>query len=219
MVVGLFMFVYVYMPNTRVRLWPAFVGAVSGGVLWAAGGALFARIVVYSTKTAAVYAGFAVVLLFLVWLYLSWLICCSARSSRSTCSIRAPAHGHEDIPMTGALRERLAMSVMFLVGERFIAGGARWSINELAERLNVPGTVLANCCRRSRRTTRLTRRTTRSLPRATSRPFNWAQSSTRSATNGEPAPAQARAVAAADDAANRADAALLESVRGRSCAT
>ena len=37
-------------------------------------GAMFTRIVVYSTQTMAIYAGFAVVLLFLLWLYLSWLI-------------------------------------------------------------------------------------------------------------------------------------------------
>ena len=72
--IALFWFLYTYMPNTKVRLGPAFVGAVFGGALWAAVGALFARIVIYSAKTAAVYAGFAVVLLFLLWLYLSWLM-------------------------------------------------------------------------------------------------------------------------------------------------
>ena len=31
---------------------------------------------------------------------------------------------------------------MYLVGERFVAGGQRWTINDLAERLDVPGSVL-----------------------------------------------------------------------------
>ncbi len=47
----------------------ASIGALFGGALWATVGAMFARIVVYSTKTMAIYAGFAVVLLFLLWLY------------------------------------------------------------------------------------------------------------------------------------------------------
>ena len=84
MVVALFAFIYLYVPNTRVRLVPAAVGAVFGGVLWAAVGALFARVVVYATQTAAIYAGFAVVLLFLVWLYLSWLILLLGVAVRST---------------------------------------------------------------------------------------------------------------------------------------
>ncbi len=45
--------------------------------------------------------------------------------------------------MTGALRERVAMSMMHLVGERFVNGGARWTPNALADRLRVPATVLS----------------------------------------------------------------------------
>jgi membrane protein len=143
LVIGLFLFVYVYMPNTRVRLGPAFVGALFAGVLWAATGALFARLVVYASQTAIIYAGFAVVLLFLVWLYLSWLIL--LLGAQISFYVQHPEHlrtGHADIPMTGALTERLALSVMHLVGERFMDGGPRWSISDLAERLDVPGTVL-----------------------------------------------------------------------------
>ena len=35
LILGLFGFLYVYMPNTRVRLWPAAVGTLFGGLLWA----------------------------------------------------------------------------------------------------------------------------------------------------------------------------------------
>jgi membrane protein len=143
MVVALFAFVYLYMPNIRVRFGPALVGAVFGGVLWAAVGAVFTRIVVYSAKTAAIYAGFAVVLLFLVWVYVSWLIL--LLGAQLSFYVQHPEHlrsGHAEVPLTGALRERVALAVMFLVGERFVAGGPRWTINGLAERLDVPGTSL-----------------------------------------------------------------------------
>ena len=143
MVVALFAFVYLYMPNIRVRFGPALVGAVFGGVLWAAVGAVFTRIVVYSAKTAAIYAGFAVVLLFLVWVYVSWLIL--LLGAQLSFYVQHPEHlrcGHAEVPLTGALRERVALAVMYLVGERFVAGGARWTINGLAERLDVPGTSL-----------------------------------------------------------------------------
>jgi membrane protein len=143
MVVALFAFVYVYMPNTRVRLAPAAVGALFGGVLWAAVGALFARIVIYSAKTAAIYAGFAVMLLFLVWVYLSWLIL--LLGAQLSFYVQHPENlrtGHAQVPLTSALRERTALAVMYLVGERFLAGGTRWTIAGLAERLDVPGTLL-----------------------------------------------------------------------------
>jgi len=219
MVVSLFMFVYLYMPNTRVRLWPAFVGAVSGGVLWAAVGALFARIVVYSAKTAAIYAGFAVVLLFLVWLYLSWLIL--LLGAQLSFYVQHPEHlrtGHEDIPVTGALRERLALSVMFLVGERFIAGGARWSINDLAERLDVPGTVLGELLSALEAHELVLTAEDDTVAPARDLKAIRLDEILNAIRHELPSPRcpRPRAVAAADDAASRADAALLESVRGRS---
>jgi len=141
--IGLFLFVYMYIPNTRVRFVPALIGAVAAGSLWTMFGAMFTRIVVYSTKTMAIYAGFAVVLLFLLWLYLSWLIL--LLGAQLTFYLQHPEHlrtGHEEIDVTGALRERLAMSIMWLLGDRFQNGGPRWTINALGERLMVPGHVL-----------------------------------------------------------------------------
>jgi membrane protein len=143
LIIGLFWFLYAYMPNTKVRLGPAFVGALFGGALWAMVGAVFTRIVVYSAKTAAIYAGFAVVLLFLVWIYLSWLMV--MLGAQLSFYVQHPEHlrtGHGEIPMTGALRERIAMAAMFLIGERFLDGGPRWGMSELADRMDVPATVL-----------------------------------------------------------------------------
>ena len=91
----------------------------------------------------AIYSGFAVVLIFLLWVYISWLIL--LLGAQLSFYVQHPEHlrsGHSDIPMTGALRERLALSIMCLVGQRFAAGKARWTINDLAERLNVPGVVI-----------------------------------------------------------------------------
>jgi membrane protein len=140
---GLFLFVYVYMPNTRVRLLPALIGAVVAGLLWATIGAVFTRTVVYSARTLAIYAGFAVALLFLLWIYLNWLIL--LLGAQLSFYLQHPEHlraGHDEVPVTGALRERLAISMMYLLGERFLDGGPRWTVNALGERLMVPATVL-----------------------------------------------------------------------------
>jgi membrane protein len=141
--IGLFLFVYSYMPNTRVRFVPALVGAMVAGSLWTMVGAVFTRVVVYSTKTMVIYAGFAVVLLFLLWLYVSWLIL--LLGAQLSFYLQHPEHlrtGQEEIEVTGAMRERLAMSIMWLLGERFQSGGPRWTVNALAERLKIPAYLL-----------------------------------------------------------------------------
>lgn len=74
LVCAAFSFLYGFVPNTRVKLSAAVVGGVFTGVLWSAASVIFATLVVRSGNYSAIYAGFASVVLFMVWLYLGWLI-------------------------------------------------------------------------------------------------------------------------------------------------
>ena len=74
LVIGAFTFIYLLVPNTRVTVKSAFLGALVAGVLWESVGILFTSFVGGSTSYTAIYSGFAIVLLFMIWLYLSWLI-------------------------------------------------------------------------------------------------------------------------------------------------
>ena len=143
MIITLFWFMYFYMPNTRVQWQAALVGALFGGTVWVSVGAIFARVAVYATQTAAMYAGFAIVLLFLVWLHLSWLI--MLLGGQLSFYVQHPEHlrtGHGQIPTTAILRERIAMGAMYLIAERFLEGGERWKVSDLADRMDVPASVL-----------------------------------------------------------------------------
>jgi len=72
--IAAFTFVYMLVPNTRVRFGSALYGAVIAGLLWEFSGMLFTAFVGGSTKYTAIYSGFAIVLIFMLWLYLSWII-------------------------------------------------------------------------------------------------------------------------------------------------
>jgi membrane protein len=74
MVTAFFTGMYMFVPNTRVQWRPALIGALAGGVLWAAVGKMFTAFVVYSTRLTIVYAGFAFIVVALLWTYLGWLI-------------------------------------------------------------------------------------------------------------------------------------------------
>ena len=71
---GVFTFLYMYMPNTKVKFKSALVGGFAGGILWASAGAFFATFILYASRTQLIYSGFAVAITTLIWLYLSWLI-------------------------------------------------------------------------------------------------------------------------------------------------
>ncbi|MGB7950200.1 MAG: YihY/virulence factor BrkB family protein [Candidatus Binatia bacterium] len=69
-----FTLLYKLLPYTRVRLSSALIGGVTAGVLWQLVGTAFAAFVANSSRYAAIYSSFAVVVVFLIWLYVGWLI-------------------------------------------------------------------------------------------------------------------------------------------------
>ena len=143
LVAGVFTFMYAFIPNTKVEIRAAAVGGVVAGVLWSASGVLFAAIVVHSSRTMAIYAGFAIVIVGLMWLYLSWLIL--LLGVQLAFYLQHPQFlrpGHGDIRLTSGLKERLALSLMYLVGKDFRITGPTWTLQRLAESLEVPGTAL-----------------------------------------------------------------------------
>jgi membrane protein len=143
-VTGVFTFLYVFIPNTRVRLRPALVGGLTAGVLWAASGAVFTKIVAASTQMVAIYAGFAIFLAALIWISLSWLILLiGAQLSFYVQNPRYLRVGQTPVRLTSALRERLAFTVMLLVARKFVAGEPPWRQRALAEHLEIPGSALA----------------------------------------------------------------------------
>lgn len=71
---GAFTFFYMFIPYTDVRVLSACVGGATASILWGLAGEGFAAFVAGSSKYGAIYSGFAIMVLFLLWLYVGWLI-------------------------------------------------------------------------------------------------------------------------------------------------
>jgi len=74
LIITAFTFIYMLVPNTRVQIRSALYGAVIAGALWESSGMLFTSFVSGSKSYTAIYSGFAIALVFMIWLYLSWVI-------------------------------------------------------------------------------------------------------------------------------------------------
>ncbi len=143
-VTGVFTFLYVFVPNTRVHFKAALAGGVTAGVLWATSGVLFAKVVAASTQMVAIYAGFAIFLAALIWIYLSWVILLiGAQLSFYVQNPRYLRAGQVPVRLTSSLRERLALSVMLMIARKFVAGDPPWRQRLLAEHLEIPGSALS----------------------------------------------------------------------------
>jgi len=139
LVIAAFTFIYVFIPNTRVRVGPAIVGGVVGGILWQSAGWGFAIFAATSTKYAAIYSGLAILVLFMLWLYLSWLILLFGAAVAFY--VQHPeylvAEGGEP-RLSNRMRERLALVTMSLVARHHLEGRAPWTADALAQTLHMP---------------------------------------------------------------------------------
>jgi len=141
---AVFTFLYVYMPNTKVRLKSALVGGIAGGFMWATMAAIFTNFIVFATRTQQIYAGFAVVITTLIWLYLNWLILLIG--AQLAFYHQRPAFlriGRQEPRLSNAMRERLALNVMFLVGKAFRNPDESITSQQVSAKLHIPSIALA----------------------------------------------------------------------------
>ena len=138
-VIAAFTFVYVLMPNTRVRVGSALVGATVAGVLWQTLGWGFAAFIAGSTKYAAIYSGFAIVIFTMIWLYLNWLIVLIGASI--ACYHQYPAllvTPRREFRLSNRVKEKIALLIATFIGRNYYTNAPAWSLEALAGRLGVP---------------------------------------------------------------------------------
>ena len=139
-----FTIIYILMPNTKVKFKSALAGGIFAGVVWEVTGWAFATFIASSKSYSAVYAGFAILLLFMMWLYWSWLI--FLIGGYVSFFYQYPRFaGKRGVPtgaMGGNARERLAIIVMYLIGYNFSFNRPPWTLDTLSECLGLPSDIV-----------------------------------------------------------------------------
>ena len=133
------LFVYTFMPNTRVNIRSGLAGAVVAGSLWQFVQWGYITYQASFRNYNAIYGSFAQVPLFLIWLFISWLIVllgaeiCFAVQNSATYfrEQRLGSYSHDD-------RQRLAALALAILTDTFMHGGPRTSNEDLAHRLDAP---------------------------------------------------------------------------------
>lgn len=139
LVIAAFTFIYIFLPNTRVRFIPAFVGACTAGILWKGAGWVFATFIVTTTKYHAVYSSLAVLILFMVWIYISWLILLfGAKISYYIQNPEVIRRYRLSRYLSNTTKEQLVLAVMYYICLHFLSGQKSLSIEELSQLTKTP---------------------------------------------------------------------------------
>jgi len=144
LIICAFTFIYILVPNTKVKFNSALTGAIIAGILWQTAGILFAKFVAGSTNYTAVYSSFAILIIFMIWIYLSWLILLIGASISFY-------HQHPEritarqqvLTLSGRLREKIALLVMYRIGKSFHDNKNPWTSEDLASDLDISAEALS----------------------------------------------------------------------------
>ncbi len=115
-----FTFIYILVPNTRVKIKPALAGALTASLLWELASRIFTSFIASSTNYTAIYSSFAILIIFMLWIYATWLIVLTGASFAFYYQHPESTHNRQqDIPVSCRLREKLAITIMQIISYQF----------------------------------------------------------------------------------------------------
>lgn len=139
-----FAFLYVAMPNTRVKVSSALVGGVLGGTLWQILQVLHVEFQVGVARYNAIYAGFAAFPIFLVWIYSSWVtVLLGAQLAWAHQAEPEYRDLMRETPRSIADQESLAVHALAEIVHAFVTGRGVVSTSSLAARFGVAPRAVA----------------------------------------------------------------------------
>lgn len=138
LIIVAFTFVYLFMPNTKVHFKSALVGGVVSGITWQMTGVLFASFVVRSAQYEAIYSGFAVGIVLLIWLYICWLILLLGSSIAYYDQNFHSITRNYEVKASPEVSESLALVIMEEVSRRYDRSEKPITQQKLEELLPVP---------------------------------------------------------------------------------
>ncbi len=134
-----FTFVYLFVPNTKVKFVPALTGGIVAGVLWQSVGYVYALVIAKSSTQTAIYASFAILFFLMTWLYLNWLILLVGSSvsfyrQHPECLMSKT----KAVVLNNYDREHIALNVLLMIAANFYNRQSPMNVDVIVDHLSCP---------------------------------------------------------------------------------
>lgn len=134
-----FTFIFIFMPNTKVKLKSGLVAGVVAGTLFQLVQWAYINLQIGAAKYSAIYGSFAALPLFLVWLQMSWLILLlGAEIAFAVQNVHAYEFEPDCLSISHSRKMLLSLLVTRLIVKRFCAGESAWDAPEISRTLEIP---------------------------------------------------------------------------------
>lgn len=136
---SLFTFIYIFMPNTKVRFLPALYAGFIASFVYQIVQIAYIAIQIRVTQHNAIYGTFAAIPLFLMWTHLSWVILLlGAKVAFAFQNIEAYELISEDFKLSQRLEKILSLRIVKYCVEKFLKRKPAPSVIEISKQLAIP---------------------------------------------------------------------------------
>lgn len=142
---GVFTFLYVALPNTKVHFKPAFMASVVATILFELLGWAYIRFQVGANQMNAIYGTFAALPLFLIWVQYSWYIVLFGAELAYANQYVDHYELEEDIQnLSVRYKKVIALMVASVVAKRFYNQEPPFNVMQISEKLDLPSRLTKN---------------------------------------------------------------------------
>jgi len=136
---GLFTFLYIFMPNTKVRFSSALLAGIITGTIFEIVQWAYITFQIGTAKYNAIYGSFAAFPLFLVWLQLSWLIVLyGAELSFAHQNVDTYEFEPDALQASRRLKTLLSLQIAQRIIQNFARGEAALTAGQISQQLEIP---------------------------------------------------------------------------------
>lgn len=132
-------FVYMFVPNTRVKFTAALFGATIATLLFRVASFVFTLFIAGSTKYDAIYSAFATIIILFIWIYIIWLILLLGSSIAYYFQhSEKMLFLYRDEELSPYESEALALQIMVIVTRNYYAEKPPVGLEAISQQLQLP---------------------------------------------------------------------------------
>ncbi len=135
----LFSFVYIFIPNTKIKWSSGILGGIIAGSLYHIFQFFYISLQIGVAKYNAIYGGFAALPLFFIWMQTGWLIVLfGAEIAFAHQNVETYEFEQECLTVSHAFKRLLSLRVLHLIVRDFWRGGKPYTSRQIAHDLEIP---------------------------------------------------------------------------------
>jgi len=135
----LFSFVYIFIPNTKIKFSSGVLGGVIAGTLYHVFQFFYISLQIGVAKYNAIYGGFAALPLFFIWMQTGWLIVLlGAEIAFAHQNVETYEFEQECLTVSHAFKRLLSLRILHLIVRDFWRGGKPYNSRQIAHELEIP---------------------------------------------------------------------------------